>query len=120
MTIKDYRYGYEDKAKVIKVTYDFIKERYESMEVGDPRNSINNILGNSVTVGPPGPPGADGKPGADGNIGDFPDSLPETPILSSKLYGFANIELSWTFENKVYYSYQLYASKTRDFTTKCF
>ena len=120
VTIKDYRYGYEDKAKVIKVTYDFIKERYESMEVGDPRNSINNILGNSVTVGPPGPPGADGKPGADGNIGDFPDSLPETPILSSKLYGFANIELSWTFENKVYYSYQLYASKTRDFIPNVF
>lgn len=58
--------------------------------------------------------------GEDGNIGDFPDSLPGTPVLSSKVYGFANIELSWTFENKVYYSYELYASKQRDFTPNTF
>ena len=58
--------------------------------------------------------------GEDGNIGNFPNSLPATPILSYKLYGFANIELSWTFENKVYYSYELYASKNKGFTPNVF
>ena len=58
--------------------------------------------------------------GEDGNIGNFPNSLPATPILSYKLYGFANIELSWTFENKVYYSYELYASKNKGFTPNTF
>ena len=66
------------------------------------------------------PPGPQGPPGADGNIGDFPNSLPQAPILTSKVYGFASIELSWTYEDKVYYTYELYASKTKDFTPNTF
>lgn len=122
VTIKDYRYNYETKIKVVKATYDFLRERYESVEVGEPRTTLGNIISGtgSGQKGDKGDKGDKGEPGADGNIGDFPDSLPETPILSSKLYGFANIELSWTFENKVYYSYQLYASKTRDFIPNVF
>lgn len=60
------------------------------------------------------------KKGQDGSLGDFPDTLPITPTLSHKLYGFANIELSWTYENKTYYSYELYASKARDFSPNTF
>ena len=60
------------------------------------------------------------KKGQDGSLGDFPDTLPGTPTLNHKVYGFANIELSWTYENKTYYSYELYASKTKDFTPNTF
>lgn len=118
--IKDYRYGIDDKIKVIKATYDFLIERYESMELGEPRTTLSDIVSNNSNKGEQGPPGPQGPPGADGNIGDFPNSLPSTPILSSKLYGFSNIELSWTYENKVYYNYELYASKTKDFIPNVF
>ena len=60
------------------------------------------------------------KKGVDGSLGDFPDTLPTTPTLEYKVYGFANIELSWTYENKTYYSYELYASKTRNFNPNSF
>lgn len=121
VTIKDDRYAIDTQAKVIKVKFNVLKERYESMEIGEPRTSLGDIIGGTgssdgPTQGPPGPPGPAGPPGADGNIGDFPDSLPEIPIISSKVYGFANIEISWTFENKVYYSYELYGSKKKGFT----
>lgn len=120
VTIKDYRYNYETKAKVIKTTYNFLTERYESMEVGEPRSKLGDVIGGNGQDGKPGRPGPPGPPGADGNIENFPDTLPSTPILSSKLHGFASIELNWTFENLVYYSYELYASKTKDFTPNVF
>lgn len=123
VTIKDDRYAIDTQAKVIKVKFNVLKERYESMEIGEPRTSLGDIIGGTgsgsgdgPTQGPPGPPGPAGPPGADGNIGDFPDSLPEVPTVTSKVYGFANIEISWTFENKVYYSYELYGSKRKGFT----
>ena len=121
VTIKDYRYNLDTKAKVIKATYDFLRERYESMEVGQPRTTLGDVVGGSDSnKGEQGPPGPQGPPGKDGSIGDFPDSLPKVPILSSKLYGFASIELSWTYENKAYYNYELYASKTKDFMPNVF
>lgn len=118
--IKDYRYNLDTKAKVIKTTYDFLRERYDSMEVGEPRTTLGDVVGGGSEESKPGPPGPPGPPGANGNIGDFPDSLPTTPVLSSKLYGFANIELSWTYESKVYYNYELYVSKTKDFIPNVF
>lgn len=131
VTIKDYRYKLDTQAKVIKTYYDFISERYEKMELGEPKTSLGNIIGNGQNgedgkdgkPGPPGPQGVQGPPGLDGKPGDlndFPDTLPSIPNLTSKVYGFANIELSWTFENKLYYSYELYASKVKDFTPNVF
>lgn len=123
VTIKNIRYNVDTKAKVIKYKFDVLKDRYESMELGEPRTTFGNIIGNGGgdgQVGPQGPPGPPGPPGADGNIGDFPNSLPQTPILTTKVYGFATIELSWTFEDKVYYTYELYASKEKDFKPNTF
>ena len=60
------------------------------------------------------------KKGVDGSLGDFPDTLPTVPTLEYELYGFSNIGLNWTFENKMYYQYELYASKTKDFTPNTF
>lgn len=120
VAIIDTRYNINTKAKVIKTVFNVLKNRYESMELGEPRTSLGDVVGggnNDPVVGPPGP---QGPPGQDGSIGDFPNTLPSTPVLESFVYGFSNIELSWTFENKVYYSYELYGSKTKDFKPNTF
>lgn len=120
VTIIDARYNIKTQSKVIKTVFNVLKNRYESMELGEPRTSLGDVIGggsNDPVVGPPGP---QGPPGQDGNIGDFPNTLPSTPVLESFVYGFSNIELSWTFENKVYYSYELYGSKTKDFKPNTF
>ena len=120
VTIIDTRYNIKTQSKVIKTVFNVLKNRYESMELGDPKTSLGDIVGNGSSEGVVGPPGPPGPPGADGNIGDFPNSLPNTPIVTTKVYGFANIEISWTFENKVYYQYEVYASKEADFTPNTF
>lgn len=119
VTIKDYRYKLDTQAKVIKTYYDFLSEKYDKMELGEPKTSLGDLTGKGEDgkIGPPGPPGQDGRPG---DLSDFPNTLPQTPTLTTKLYGFANIELSWTFENKIYYTYELYASKVKDFTPNVF
>ena len=123
VTVKDSRYNIDTQAKVIKVVFDVLRGRYDSMELGEPRTTLGDIIGGTgdgPTQGPPGPPGPPGPAGADGSIGDFPESLPAVPQITAKVYGFANIEISWTFENKVYYSYELYASKTKGFVPNTF
>lgn len=121
VTIKDTRYGIDTKAKVIKTVYDVLRDRYDSMELGEPRTTLGDIINTGGNQqGEQGPPGPPGPPGADGEMGDFPDSLPSTPILSATVYGFSTIELSWTFDDKVYYTYELYANKTKDFTPNTF
>ena len=121
VTIIDTRYNINTQAKVIKTVFNVLKNRYESIELGEPKTSLGDIIGsggdNEPVVGPPGPPG---PPGADGNLGDFPNSLPVTPALEAFVYGFSNIELSWSFEKKIYYQYELYASKVKDFTPNAF
>lgn len=123
VTIKDSRYSIDTQAKVIKVVFDVLRGRYDSMELGEPRTTLGDIIGGTgdgPIQGPPGPPGPQGPAGADGSIGDFPETLPAVPTVTAKVYGFANIEISWTFENKVYYSYELYASKTKGFVPNTF
>ena len=123
VTVRDTRYNIDTQAKVIKVVFDVLRNRYDSMELGEPRTTLGDIIGGTgdgPTQGPPGPPGPQGPAGADGSIGDFPETLPEVPNITAKVYGFANIEISWTFENKVYYSYELYASKTKGFVPNTF
>ena len=122
VTIKDARYNINTKAKVIKTIFNVLKNRYESMELGEPRTTLGDIISSSGNGedGKQGPPGPQGPPGKDGSIGDFPNSLPSTPVLSANVYGFASIELNWTYENKVYYNYELYGSKTKDFTPNTF
>ncbi|MBS6025610.1 MAG: phage tail protein [Paeniclostridium sordellii] len=117
VTIIDPRFNINTKAKVIKYKYDFIKERYISMELGEPRTTLGDIIGSGGGKGEQGPPG---PPGKDGNVEDFPNSLPAIPILTTTVKGFASIDLSWTYEDKVYYTYEVYASKTRNFTPNTF
>lgn len=124
VTIKDTRYNINTQAKVIKTVFNVLKNRYESMELGEPRTSLGDIIGNGgdnePIVGPQGPPGIQGPPGENGSVEDFPDTLPSVPVVTTTVYGFANIEVSWTFENKVYYQYEVYASKEANFTPNTF
>ena len=122
VTIKDTRFNIDTKAKVIKTVFNVLGNKYEGMELGEPRTTLGDIISSNSggQDGEQGPPGPQGPPGEDGNIGDFPNSLPATPVLSAKVYGFASIELNWTYENKVYYNYELYGSKTKDFIPNTF
>lgn len=46
---------------------------------------------------------------------NFPNTLPSVPVVTT-IAGFAVIELSWTYENKAYYTYEVYGSKIENFT----
>ncbi len=70
----------------------------------------------SKIQGAVGPTGPQGPPGNDGDLSDFPDTLPATPELKYQTFGFGSIELSWTFQNELYYSYELHASQTNNFS----
>ncbi len=120
VTIKDTRYNINTKAKVIKTIYDVLRERYDSMELGEPRTTLGDIVNTGSEKGEQGPPGPQGPKGEDGNIGDFPDSLPAKSVLTATLLGFASIQLDWTYENQPYYWYEVYASKEKDFTPNVF
>ena len=116
VTIKDYRYGINTKAKVIKYKYDVLTQKYISMEIGEPRTTLGDII--TAKDGQDGKDGLNGKDGQDGkpaDVEDMPDTLPEVPVLTPKVFGMGSVELNWTFENKLYYTYELYASKTKDF-----
>jgi len=116
--IIDSRYNIDTEAKVIKYTYDVLTERYETMELGDPRNTLADLMSNATKgeKGEKGDKGDKGDKGEDGNIGDFPDTLPSTPVIQGQCIGFGSIQLEWTFENLVYYTYEVYGSLTQGFT----
>lgn len=122
-TINHKIYGITTQAKVIKTVFNVLTDRYENIQLGDPKASLGDIIGgnsNSPQVGPPGPPGQQGPPGEDANMESFPDTLPDVPQLTANVLGFASVDLSWTYENKVYYSYQIFASKTENFEPNVF
>ena len=49
----------------------------------------------------------------------LPDTLPEVPILTAKGL-WKDVQLSWSYENKIYYDYEVYASKVKDFEPTVF
>lgn len=67
--------------------------------ITDLKDKVNNILNNN-----------------DNNIDDnkYPDTLPVVPVVEAKGL-FSTIVLSWTYENKSYYTYEVFASKIKDF-----
>lgn len=116
-TIKHKIYGITTQAKVIKTVFNVLTDRYENIQLGDPKASLGDLISgnsNSPQVGPPGPPGKDA------DMESFPDTLPDVPQLTANVLGFASVDLSWTYENKVYYNYQVFASKTENFEPNIF
>ena len=72
------------------------------------------IKGDKGDKGDNGADGSDGEDGKDGDIESFPDTLPSTPVLKTQSF-FSSISLGWTYENKMYYTYEVYASQTKNF-----
>ena len=80
--IRDSRFNVDTEAKVVKTKYDVIREKYENIELGDPKTSLNDVI-----VGKPGAdgkPGLDGADGADGKPGI--DGIPGRPGEDGKTY----------------------------------
>ncbi|MDK0716669.1 phage tail protein [Clostridium perfringens] len=44
----------------------------------------------------------------------YPDTLPDVPILTAKAL-YASVILDWTYSNKDYYTYELFASQIKNF-----
>ena len=55
VTIKNTRYNVDTKAKVIKYKFDVLKDRYESMELGEPRTTLGDVIGSGNGEGQIGP-----------------------------------------------------------------
>lgn len=117
VTIKDFRYNLNTQAKVIKTYYNFLADRYEKIELGEARTSLGDLIGGGEGNNP-----SESEPSKPPLISDgsFPDTIPKKSILEGKGIGLGSIELKWTFENKIYYDYELYASKNKGFTPNSF
>lgn len=86
ITLGNYRNGLIESEDNIKDVIDSIKDK------------IDNIITDNELDG-----------------SEFPDTLPDAPIISGKGL-FATIMLEWSYENKIYYTYELFASKIKDFS----
>lgn len=112
--IRDFNLNINATARVVKTDYSPIQQKYYSIEVGDLinhldflNNKFNNIENKIETV----------KKAIDNvkvDDSEFPDTLPDIPILTAEGL-FAFINLTWTFTNKSYYKYEVYASQIKDF-----
>lgn len=123
VTIKDTRYNINTKVKVIKTVYNVLLDRYDSIELGEPRTTLGNIISgitSSNTSSSTNKPDGSGKDDVIIDLDKFPNTLPAAPVLTGECVGFQSVSLSWTYENKLYYTYELYASKTKDFTPNSF
>lgn len=110
-------YGIRGQAKVIKTTYNVLAEKYISIELGDPKTTLGSIINKSnddaVTKD-------EVKEIIKNNKKDYPNTLPAIPIITIDRAGFKTVSLSWEYDNKPYYSYEVYASQEQGFTPNAF
>ncbi|MDM0609620.1 phage tail protein [Clostridium perfringens] len=66
-------------------------------EIGDLKDKVDILDNNKPTID---------------NI--YPDTLPDVPILKAKAL-YSSVILDWSYNNKEYYTYELFASKIKDF-----
>lgn len=111
-------YGIRDQAKVIKTTYNVLTEKYISIELGYPKTTLGSIINksNNSTVTKDEVKDLINK----NNKKDYPNTLPIVPVVTIDRAGFKTISLSWQYENKPYYSYEVYASQEQGFTPNAF
>lgn len=111
------KYGIRDQARVIKTTYNVLAEKYISIELGDPKTTLGSIVNKSnedaVTKD-------EVKEIIKNNKKDYPNTLPAIPVITIDRAGFKTVSLSWEYENKPYYSYEVYASQEQGFTPNAF
>ena len=108
------KYGIRDQAKVIKTKYNPIAEKYISIELGDPRTTLGSIINkdeDTVTKDE-----VQDMIDNSNTEAEFPDDLPDIPVVNIDRAGFKTISLSWSFNSEPHYTYELYASQERGFT----
>lgn len=112
------KYGIRDQARVIKTTYNVLTEKYISIELGDPKTTLGSIINksNNNTVTKDEVKDLLNK----NNKKDYPNTLPIVPVVTIDRAGFKTISLSWQYENKPYYFYEVYASQEQGFTPNTF
>lgn len=111
------KYGIRDQARVIKTTYNVLAEKYISIELGDPKTTLGSIINksNDDTVTKD-----EVKEIIKNNKKDYPNTLPAIPVITIDRAGFKTVSLSWEYDNKPYYSYEVYASQEQGFTPNAF
>nr|DAS35775.1 MAG TPA: tail protein [Caudoviricetes sp.] len=116
--IANSKYGIRDQARVIKTTYNVLADKYISIELGDPKTTLGSIINknNTDTVTKDEVKDIVDKT----NKKDYPNTLPAVPVVTIDRAGFKTVSLSWTFDNKPYYSYQVYASQEQGFSPNAF
>ena len=115
--IANSKYKIRDQARVIKTTYNVLADKYISIELGDPKTTLGSIINksNNDTVTKD-----EVKEIIKNNKKDYPNTLPAIPIITIDRAGFKTVSLSWEYENKPYYSYEVYASQEQGFTPNAF
>lgn len=116
--IANSKYGIRDQARVIKTTYNVLADKYISIELGDPKTTLGSIINknNPDTVTKDEVKDLINK----NNKKDYPNTLPAIPIITIDRAGFKTVSLSWEYDNKPYYSYEVYASQEQGFTPNAF
>ena len=115
--IANSKYKIRDQARVIKTTYNVLADKYISIELGDPKTTLGSIINksNDDTVTKD-----EVKEIIKNNKKDYPNTLPAIPVITIDRAGFKTVSLSWEYENKPYYSYEVYASQEQGFTPNAF
>lgn len=116
--IANSKYKIRDQARVIKTTYNVLADKYISIELGDPKTTLGSIINksNNDTVTKDDVKDIVNKT----NKKDYPNTLPIVPVVTIDRAGFKTISLSWQYENKPYYFYEVYASQEQGFTPNTF
>lgn len=111
--IEDEEYNILVEARVIEQRYSISKEnKNKLLTLGNFIKGFSDSYSNSQIVDRLDK--LESKPN-DVTDKNFPNTLPSVPVVST-IAGFAVIELSWTYENRVYYTYEVYGSKIENFT----
>lgn len=116
--IANSKYKIRDQARVIKTTYNVLADKYISIELGDPKTTLGSIINksNNDTVTKDDVKDIVNKT----NKKDYPNTLPAVPVVTIDRAGFKTVSLSWEYENKPYYTYEVYASQEQGFTPNAF
>lgn len=103
-----------------------IRNKYKrKLVVGEQVRGIFSGGDTGNSDGTEGPGGSVIEPGTGEDIKPpsieeiLPDTLPAIPVVTARGL-WKDVQLSWTYENKIYYDYEVYASRIRDFEPTVF
>lgn len=117
--IVDNIYNINEEVRIIAEYESILDELGKKVELGDPLTCFTDDMnGDSSDIeeddnledGEGGEGGEDGS----GEEVEGEDTLPDVPIVTAEGH-FSTVTITWTFENKSYYTYEVYASNVKGF-----